>query len=500
MSFTGVLEGFYGRPWTWDERIEVSQYGAARGMTHYVYAPKDDPKQRQAWREPYTDEELANFRRIATEGGLALGCSVSPGLDIDYRSGAERALLMAKIEQYLDAGATLISLQFDDIPHRPGLGEEHADITTWVHTHLAGRALLTMCPVEYVGWDRSPYLDALAGGVPEEVSIAWTGRYVVNRSITVEDAERRAAALGGRRPSLWDNYPVNDALMSDQLFLGPLRGRDRGLRDACDGVMFNALVQPRAGTLPLASIAAWLRGEDPVAAWEAEADRLGWRAFAEACDGEVPRRLAEALAAERGGIGWAEVMRPLARWLQAAAGCEAPGIEDEVPEFLAAVHREADLALHALRAYQDTKPVARIAADGAGCAVPPDEDAALRHALRVLAEWKAVRRGEQQVLGARLSLKVAFGSASTGGFSFGPEVVTEDESATDTVVRAALAEAAAVEWPPPLQVMAGGEEVPVAADGTFTVPPGSTVVVRAGRAATRVTVPDEPPLPERRLP
>ena len=499
MGFRGVLEGFYGRPWTWDERIEVSQFCAARGMTHYVYAPKDDPKQRHAWREPYTEAELDEFRRVAAEGGLALGCSVSPGLDIDYRSDRDRTVLMAKIDQYVGAGAGLISLQFDDIPHRPELGIEHADITTWVHRELAGRAILTMCPVEYVGWDRTPYLDAIADGLPEDVPICWTGRYVVNDAITVEDAERRAAVLGGRKPSLWDNYPVNDGYMADQLFLGPLRGREDGLEDACDGLMFNALVQPRAGTLPLASIAAWLRGEDSVAAWREEADALGWRTFAEACDGELPRVLARALADERGGIGWAEAMRPLATWLEAAKTCSAPGIEDEVPEFLDAVHGEAAFALQALRAYQDTKPLATIDASGRGRAVPHDEDACMAHAGRVVLGWKVARRREEQVLGPRLSTKVAFGTASTGGFSMSPEVVREDLSATDVIVRAAIEEAASIEWPQPLQVLADGAEVSVADDGTFSVPTGATVVVRSGRAATRCTVPFEPPLPERRL-
>ena len=499
MGFRGVLEGFYGRPWTWDERIEVSQHCAARGMTHYVYAPKDDPKQRHAWREPYTEAELDEFRRVAAEGGLVLGCSVSPGLDIDYRSDRDRALLMAKIQQYVDAGAGLISLQFDDIPHRPELGVEHADITTWVHQQLGRDVILTMCPVEYVGWDRTPYLDAIADGVPEDVPICWTGRYVVNDAITVEDAGRRAAVLGGRKPSLWDNYPVNDGWMVDELYLGPLRGRERGLEDACDGLMFNALVQPRAGTLPLASIAAWLRGDDPVVAWRDEADRLGWRVFAEACDGEVPRALADALAAEHGGPAWPDAMRPLVTWLRAASTCAAPGIEDEVGEFLDAVHREATFALRALRAYQDTKPVARIDADGRGRATTHDEDASMAHIPRVVQEWKEIRRGRQQVLGPRLSTKVAFRASSTGGMTMGPESVREDLSAVDTIVRAALQVTSEMQWPEPVRVLADDVEVPVAPDGTFSVPPGSTVLVRSGRAVTRCTVPSEPPLPERRL-
>lgn len=499
MSFRGVLEGFYGRPWTWDERIEVSRFCAERGMTHYVYAPKDDPKQRHDWREPYSETELDEFRRVARDGKLVLGCSISPGLDIDYRSDTDRALLMAKIEQYVDAGAGLISLQFDDIPHRPELGAEHADITTWVHAQLHRDVLLTMCPVEYVGWARTPYLDAIADSVPDEVPICWTGRYVVNDSITVEDAERRAAVLGGRKPSLWDNYPVNDGWMVDELYLGPLRGRERGLEDACDGLMFNALVQPRAGTLPLASIAAWLRGDDPVATWREEADRLGWRVFAEACDGEVPRALADALADEHGGPAWAEALQLLAHWLRDAAQCSAPGIEDEVPEFLDAVHREATFALRALRAYQDTKPVVRIDADGRGRAAPQDEDASMVHIPRVLQEWKEIRRGRQQVLGARLSTRVAFGPSSTGGMTMGPESVREDMSAVDTIVRAALEVTSSMPWAEPVRVLADDVEVPVADDGEFTVPPGSTVMVRSGRAATRATVPCEPPLTERRL-
>jgi hypothetical protein len=496
----GVLEGFYGRPWTWDERIAVSQLCAARGMTHYVYAPKDDPKQRHEWRVPYTEDELAQFRRIATEGGLTLGCAVSPGLSIDYGSAHDRALLMAKIESLVDAGAGLIALQFDDIPIREGLGREHGEITAWVHQHLAGRAELAMCPTEYVGVEPSPYLDALADLVPEEVPIQWTGVLVVNDTITVGDAEARADALGGRKPSLWDNYPVNDGFMVDQLFLGPLRGRPPELLDALDGYMANSLVQPRAGTLPLASIAAWLRGDDHVQAWREEADALGWRTFAEACDGELPNELVGALADEDGGLAWADAAAALATWLKAAKHVTAPGLEDEAGEWLTRVREEASFMLDALRLYQDTKPVARIAADGRGKAVASSEDDALRHGGALAMRWKALRRGTPEVMGPRLGLKVAFGQASTGGFAFRPGVVEEDANAADALAREAFTQAELLGAPGQLVVMADGADVPVADDGSFTVPADTNiVVVRSGAGATRVHVPCEPPLPERRL-
>lgn len=118
------------------------------------------------------------------------------------------------------------------------------------------------------------------------------------------------------------------------------------------------------------------------------------------------------------------------------------------------------------------------------------------HGMRLVHEWKDVRRRREQVLGPRLSIKVAMRAASTGGMSLSDEVAVEDRSATDALVRAALEQAAALEWPEELTV----DGTPVGPDGSFAVPVGGDpVVLRCGDAATRVTVPGDPPLPERRL-
>ncbi|HEY4397239.1 MAG TPA: beta-N-acetylglucosaminidase domain-containing protein, partial [Acidimicrobiia bacterium] len=42
----GVIEGFYGRPWSLTDRLEMIEFLAERGMNAYVYAPKSDPKHR----------------------------------------------------------------------------------------------------------------------------------------------------------------------------------------------------------------------------------------------------------------------------------------------------------------------------------------------------------------------------------------------------------------------------------------------------------------------
>src|SRR5262245_29173716 len=48
---TGVVEGFYGKPWTHGERTELFEWMAEWGLNTYLYAPKDDLKHRAIWRE-----------------------------------------------------------------------------------------------------------------------------------------------------------------------------------------------------------------------------------------------------------------------------------------------------------------------------------------------------------------------------------------------------------------------------------------------------------------
>ncbi len=120
----GVVEGFYGRPWTTEQRKdlvrpqrrpyslflllldEVSpvQFGKMRtwGMTSYLYAPKDDFKHRAYWRELYTVEEAEHLQSLVA---LAEACDVdfyyaiSPGLDITYSNSKEVACLKRKLDQ-----------------------------------------------------------------------------------------------------------------------------------------------------------------------------------------------------------------------------------------------------------------------------------------------------------------------------------------------------------------------------------------------------------------
>ena len=96
----GVVEGFYGRPWTTTQRLELFGRMSAWGLNTYVYAPKDDLKHRAFWRETYLDAELSAL------GGLLDACrehqlnfiyALSPGLDIHFSSRDDRQHIKASL-------------------------------------------------------------------------------------------------------------------------------------------------------------------------------------------------------------------------------------------------------------------------------------------------------------------------------------------------------------------------------------------------------------------
>ena len=58
----GIVEGFYGEPWSHSARLDAIGFLAPRGLNAYVYAPKDDAKHRADWRVP-NDAHSAQFWR-----------------------------------------------------------------------------------------------------------------------------------------------------------------------------------------------------------------------------------------------------------------------------------------------------------------------------------------------------------------------------------------------------------------------------------------------------
>ena len=163
---------------------------------------------------------MQRFKELAARAedvGVRFGFALSPGLDITYEADADRGVLLTKMLRLADVGVAWFLLLLDDIPMRPGLAPRQADLATALLESLTAsvpEATMTVCPTEYVGMQPSRYLTDLAAGLPDVVDVMWTGPTVCSPTITAADARARAAALGGRPPLIWDNFPVNDATMT----------------------------------------------------------------------------------------------------------------------------------------------------------------------------------------------------------------------------------------------------------------------------------------------
>jgi hyaluronoglucosaminidase len=511
----GVVEGFYGRPWAHDARLELLEFIGARGMNAYAYAPKDDAKHRARWREPYDRSEMTRFAELvdcARGVGVRFGFSLSPGLDVSYESTDDRAMLAEKMLRFADTGVSWFLLLLDDISMRPGLAPRQGDLAAALLDALQTQvvdASLTVCPTEYVGTRPSSYLSELARSLPRSVDVMWTGPTVCSPTISARDARARADALGGRRPLLWDNFPVNDASMTESLHLGPYAGRDADLADAMRGVLCNPMVQPRASKVPLATAAAFLTRPDAYVldtAWS-DALRDGGGADAEplavlahACaDSPLHRpdeielaRLVAALGDAIDEPDWPAPARRIAERLRATRALGASfhdaGLAAEVEPWIKAAGVEAEAGLAALRLVQQVRPVATRDTHEVRAAAPV-ADHAMEHAFVMLFAWKAARRNVHVAFGPRFAVYTPVVQLADGSPGLDASLaVREDGNAIDALCRLALR--AYDDWTAdagvPLRMFVDGEErADTEGDGRWPAS-GNDIVVSAGRHATRV--------------
>ncbi len=269
---TGIIEGFYGKPWSPAGRFAMLEFMSRNGFGTYIYAPKDDPYHRELWRESYPARDTAALTRIIRRCQalkLDFAWAVSPGLSMRYSSRKDFNLLVDKFAWVASFGVNTFAVLLDDIPsfltHTSdkkkwdSLAAAHSDLLNRFYDAAAphaGNLRLWFCPQEYVGTSPSPYLETIGNALRPEIGIFWTGPLVVSPLITASDAAAISSVLR-RKPLLWDNYPVND-YNRNTLNLAPLTARPAALTQHIDAYFANPMNEPLASMIPLHTIAGWL--------------------------------------------------------------------------------------------------------------------------------------------------------------------------------------------------------------------------------------------------
>lgn len=280
----GVVEGFYGTPWTHEARLDVVRFMGDVGMNAYIYAPKDDPLHRQRWRDHYEGEDLVRFQQlveVAEDAGVDLYYAISPGLSIKYSSEDDYIALREKLFSLSILGVQHFALFLDDVPEQlqhaedkatySTLAQAHVELINRLHADLVDvNANLIVCPTTYTtAWGSKEYIRELGLGIHQEIPLFWTGDDVAIGEITAQQAADWGKLMG-RKPWIWDNFPVND-FEQWRPIVGPIVGRSLDLSSESGAFFANPMDKPYLSMISLYTVARYASnpyGYDPDKAWQ----------------------------------------------------------------------------------------------------------------------------------------------------------------------------------------------------------------------------------------
>lgn len=325
----GVVEGFYGTPWSHQVRMSLIDFYGKFKMNTYLYGPKDDPFHScPNWRLPYPEKEAQNIKELVEackRNRVDFVWAIHPGQDIKWNE-EDYQNLVNKFNWMYDLGVRDFAIFFDDISGEgtnPVKQTELLNRLTDEFVKVKGDVSpLTVCPTDYSKlWANPTPQGSLAiygNTLNPDIKVFWTGD-VVCSDLTPETMEWINSRI--KRPAYyWWNYPVQD-YVRNFILQGPAYGLDTSLtKDDVCGVISNPMEHGEASKLALYGVAdyAWnIANYNPIDSWERGLNELApeakdaYRTFAiHSCDTENGYRRDES---------WETKTFRIANWNDAAA-------------------------------------------------------------------------------------------------------------------------------------------------------------------------------------
>ena len=262
VPYRGVVEGFYGTPWSQEDRIRQLDFYGRNKMNVYLYGPKDDPYHSTPhWRKPYPAQEAERLKQLvdrARDNNVIFYWAIHPGQDIRWNE-EDRELLLQKFESMYQLGVRGFAVFFDDISGEGTKADKQAELLNYIDNHFVqvkkDVAPLVMCPTEYnKSWTKveGGYLTTLGEKLNKDIQIMWTG----NRVIATIDRPTLdfINPLIKRKAYIWWNFPVSD-YVRDHLLMGPVYGNGLDIEDGMSAFVSNPMEHAEASKISLYSVA-----------------------------------------------------------------------------------------------------------------------------------------------------------------------------------------------------------------------------------------------------
>ncbi|MGL4780734.1 MAG: beta-N-acetylglucosaminidase domain-containing protein, partial [Bacteroidales bacterium] len=279
VAYRGTVEGFYGEPWSHQDRIEQLKFYGKLKLNTYIYGPKDDPYHSSPnWRKPYPEAEakqIEELAKVAADNHVDFVWAIHPGKDIQWNKEDSLAIIN-KFEMMYQLGVRSFAVFFDDISGAGVNAEKQAALLNYIQTEFLDKKKdgtpLIMCPTEYnKSWSNpkpGTYLDILGDNLHPNVQVMWTGNTVVD-DITLEGLEWVNKRI--KRPAyVWWNFPVSD-YVRDHLLMGPSYGLDTKAQNSMSGFVSNPMDKAEASKVAIFNVAnySWnMENYDPVTSWK----------------------------------------------------------------------------------------------------------------------------------------------------------------------------------------------------------------------------------------
>lgn len=280
LPYRGVVEGFYGTPWSHEVRMSLIDIYGKYKMNAYLYGPKDDPYHScPNWRLPYPEKEAQNIKELiaaCNRNRVDFVWAIHPGQDIKWNEEDYQNLLNKCTWMY-NLGVRSFAVFFDDISGEgtnPVKQTELLNRLTKDFVEAKGDiSSLTVCPTDYSKlWANPTPQGSLAiygETLNPAIEVFWTGD-VVCSDLTKETMDWVNSRI--KRPAYyWWNFPVTD-YARHILMQGPVYGLSTQLsnKDLC-GIVSNPMEHGEASKLALYGVAdySWnIAAYNPIDNWE----------------------------------------------------------------------------------------------------------------------------------------------------------------------------------------------------------------------------------------
>lgn len=281
IRYRGVVEGFYGTPWSHQARLRQLKFYGENKMNTYIYGPKDDPYHSAPnWRLPYPEKEAVQLQelvKVAGENEVDFVWAIHPGQDIKWNQ-EDRDLLLAKFEKMYQLGVRSFAVFFDDISGEGTNPQKQAELLNYIDDNFvkvkSDVTPLIMCPTEYnKSWSnpKGNYLTTLGEKLNPSIQIMWTGDRVVS-DITRDGINWINERI--KRPAyIWWNFPVSD-YVRDHLLLGQVYGNDTTIANEMAGFVTNPMEHAEASKIAIFSVASYAWNPTKYDTWKTWKDAI----------------------------------------------------------------------------------------------------------------------------------------------------------------------------------------------------------------------------------